>query len=136
MIRVVVVAEPVELKLIPLAYKNCPVLITGVGAQADASLELLDDEYVDEIVNFGYCAASKEILIGTTIEMTGDNCYTADSFVTSEDELPEHFDPVTDVVDMEWARLNEFCAARNIRLKSYKTVSDHFNYQTYKKGVG
>lgn len=129
MSMLVVVAEPEEIKLIPLAYKNIPVLVTGVGAQTYEALERVNPQ-VDIIINVGYC--------GSYTREVGSVVYDADAvgmdmFVTKIEQLPDDFSPNEQVVDMESKWLRKWCTENHAELLMIKTVSDNLSYEQYKK---
>lgn len=131
MSMLVVVAEPEEIELIPLAYKNIPVLVAGVGAQTYETLERINPQ-VDIIINVGYC--------GSYTREVGSLVYDADAvgmdmFVTKMEQLPDDFSPNEQVVDMESKWLRKWCNENNAELLMIKTVSDNLSYEQYKKGL-
>ena len=121
----VVVAEAEEIKLIPRAYKDLPVLVAGVGAKMLDTLLNIDPS-VDVVVNVGYCG-SKELPIGTIVYEP--ECETVDDFAEGENY------PITEgkVLDMENRWLERWCNKHDVGLKVIKVVSDNLSYVQYKK---
>lgn len=128
MSMLVVVAEPEEIKLIPLAYKNIPVLVAGVGAQTYETLRRIKPQ-ADIIINVGYCGAY-EREVGSVVYDA--DAVGMDMFVTKMEQLPDDFSPHEQVVDMESKWLRKWCAENTAELLMIKTVSDNLSYKQYK----
>lgn len=137
--KLIIVAEPEEVKLIPLAYKGLPVLIGGVGVMAEISLGLLDPNEIDEIINIGYCGATHgaKTTKGKTFDIDdieSPNIHTFDYFVESEDDLPFESDDGL-LVDMEYERIFAWGLKNHVKVKAFKTISDFLNYNEYKEST-
>lgn len=136
--RIVVVAEPKEIEIIPLAYQGLPIIVAGVGEKMIDTLERLNLENVDKIINVGYVGATKDYKIGEKVKISvgfggifSPKIITSDYFV---DELDDDYKKT--VFDMEFSRLKDFCYDNDIKLEAVKVVSDNCNYKEYKERVG
>lgn len=125
----VVVAEPEEIKLIPRAYKDLPVLVAGVGAKSLDTLSNLSPD-VEAIINVGYCGSHRHP-IGTVIYKA--ECETVDDFV--EGALPDYYSYKNDVFDMECRWISRWCEENNVALRVIKVVSDNLNFKQYKEEI-
>lgn len=141
MSSIVLVAEPEEIKLIPLAFKGLPILIAGVGENAANAVESINPKVVNRIINVGYCGAQDNIPIGALCKIgnrPGEyDCVTVRRFAESKDDLPYQYQGEANnyVVDMEYAVLKEWCSSNGVKLEAYKVVSDHLNFDEYKKKI-
>ena len=124
----VVVAEAEEIRLIPRAYKQLPVLVAGVGARAFDTLLNLSPK-VDAIINVGYCG-SKDLPIGTVVHEP--ECVSTDDFFGDDEDLskPEYKGVVFDM-EADW--IKKWCDKNNVGLRMIKVVSDNLSYEQYKK---
>ena len=123
----VVVAEADEIKLIPRAYRDCPVLVAGVGARAFDTLTSLSPN-VDVIVNVGYCG-SPTLPIGTVVYSA--ECETVDDFV--EGAMPKYYHGGNKVIDMESQWIERWTDDNNVGIKVIKVVSDNLCFKQYKE---
>lgn len=124
----VLVAEPCEIELVPLAYKACPVLVTGVGEAAIVALSCINPWEVRTIVNVGYCGAP-----GLKVGEAVDDHVAMD--VVTSDSFAENADDPHAVYDMELARIRKWCERYDVELRYFKVVSDNCNYKQYKEAI-
>ena len=115
----VVVAEAEEIKIIPRAYKECPVLVVGVGAKALDTLINLNPK-VNLLVNVGYCGSST-LPVGETV----------DDFL--EGKMLKYYSGDSKVIDMEGKWIERWCKDNGVALKFIKVVSDNLCFKQYKE---
>jgi nucleoside phosphorylase len=123
----VVVAEAEEIEIIPRAYKECPVLVVGVGAKALDTLINLNPK-VDLLVNVGYCGSST-LPVGTVVYSA--ECETVDDFL--EGKMLKYYSGDSKVIDMEGKWIERWCKDNGVALKFIKVVSDNLCFKQYKE---
>lgn len=131
-LKIIIIAEPNEIKLIPKDMQEYPIIITGIGAsnveKTLPHIKAYTDLHPDgiEVFNYGYCGSN--LPIGTTVRIGKKHkCITVDEFA---ENIPDGVGE-KDVVDMEL----EYVKLYFPNVISYKTVSDHFDLDEHRRNI-